>query len=176
MLPEVTDAEPIEIEIENPDSVTIGVGPVEIILEPDSETEENEFDDNLAEYLDEGYMQSLASELIGDYTEDLNSRKDWETTIQEGMDLLGLKVEERSEPWEGACGITHPMLTESVVRYQAEMIMETMPASSPVRTKVLGKETPEKVEAARRVEDDMNYRMIEEMPEWRTEQIGRAHV
>jgi hypothetical protein len=170
MLPEVTDAEPIEIEIENPDSVTIGVGPVEIILEPDSETEENEFDDNLAEYLDEGYMQSLASELIGDYTEDLNSRKDWETTIQEGMDLLGLKVEERSEPWEGACGITHPMLTESVVRYQAEMIMETVPASGPVRTKVLGKETPEKVEAARRVEDDMNYRMMEEMPEWRTEQ------
>ena len=170
MLPEVTDAEPIEIEIENPDSVTIGVGPVEIILEPDSETEENEFDDNLAEYLDEGYMQSLASELIGDYTEDLNSRKDWETTIQEGMDLLGLKVEERSEPWEGACGITHPMLTESVVRYQAEMIMETVPASGPVRTKVLGKETPEKVEAAQRVEDDMNYRMMEEMPEWRTEQ------
>lgn len=170
MLPDVTDAEPIEIEIENPDSVTVGIGPVEITLEPDKEVEESEFESNLAEVLDESYLYSLASELIGEYTEDLNSRKDWETTIQEGMDLLGLKVEERSEPWEGACGITHPMLTEAVVRYQAEMIMETVPASGPVRTKVLGKETPEKVDAAQRVEDDMNYRLMEEMPEWRTEQ------
>jgi hypothetical protein len=170
IMPEITDAEPLEIEIENPDSVTINAGPVEIILEPDKEAEESEFESNLAEELDESYLYSLASELIGDYTEDLNSRKDWETTIQEGMDLLGLKVEERSEPWEGACGITHPMLTESVVRYQAEMIMETVPASGPVRTKVLGKETPEKVDAAQRVEDDMNYRLMEEMPEWRTEQ------
>lgn len=169
MLPEV-EAEPISIEIENPDSVTIGAGPVEIVIEPDKEVEESEFESNLAEVLDEGYLQSLASELINDYTEDLNSRKDWETTIQEGMDLLGLKVEERAEPWEGACGITHPMLTEAVVRYQAEMIMETVPASGPVRTKVLGKETPEKVDAAQRVEDDMNYRLMDEMPEWRTEQ------
>lgn len=170
IMPEITDAEPLEIEIENPDSVTIGAGPVEIVLEPDKEAEESEFESNLAEVLDESYLYSLASELIGEYTEDLNSRKDWETTIQEGMDLLGLKVEERSEPWEGACGITHPMLTEAVVRYQAEMIMETVPASGPVRTKVIGKETPEKVDAAERVENDMNYRLMEEMPEWRTEQ------
>lgn len=170
ILPEVTDAEPIEIEIENPDSVTVGIGPVEIVLEPEPKYEENEFESNLAEILDESYLESIASELVSEYTEDLNSRKDWETTIQEGMDLLGLKVEERAEPWEGACGITHPMLTEAVVRYQAEMIMETVPASGPVRTKVIGKETPEKVDAAQRVENDMNHRLMDEMPEWRTEQ------
>jgi len=161
------DAEPLEIEIVDPESVTIG--PVTIDFNKHQE-EESDFGDNLAEILDEGYLESLASELIGEYTDDLNSRKDWETTIQEGMDLLGLKVEERSEPWEGACGITHPMLTEAVVRYQAEMIMETVPASGPVRTKVLGKETREKLDAADRVENDMNYKLMNEMPEWRTEQ------
>jgi hypothetical protein len=161
------EAEPIEIEIVDPESVTIG--PVTIDFDKHQE-EESDFGDNLAEILDEGYLESLASELIGEYTDDLNSRKDWETTIQEGMDLLGLKVEERSEPWEGACGITHPMLTEAVVRYQAEMIMETVPASGPVRTKVLGKETREKLDAADRVENDMNYKLMNEMPEWRTEQ------
>lgn len=168
-MPEVMDAEPIEIEIENPEEIS--VGSVEIILEPEKEKKETEeFESNLAEVLDESYMETLANELISDYNDDLNSRKDWETTIQEGMDLLGLKVEERSEPWEGACGITHPMLTEAVVRYQAEMIMETVPASGPVRTKVIGKETKEKIDAAQRVENDMNYRLMEEMPEWRTEQ------
>jgi len=168
-MPEAMDAEPIEIEIENPEEIS--VGSVEIILEPEKEKKETEeFESNLAEVLDESYMETLANELISDYNDDLNSRKDWETTIQEGMDLLGLKVEERSEPWEGACGITHPMLTEAVVRYQAEMIMETVPASGPVRTKVIGKETKEKIDAAQRVENDMNYRLMEEMPEWRTEQ------
>ena len=169
ILPEMEDAEPIEIEIEDPESVKIGIGSMEIEIEPDEESDDD-FDANLAEYLDESYMQSLASELIGEYNDDLNSRKDWETTIQEGMDLLGLKVEEKSEPWEGACGITHPMLTEAVVRYQAEMIMETVPAQGPVKTQVIGKETKEKLEAAERVENDMNYRLMNEMPEWRTEQ------
>jgi hypothetical protein len=169
IFPEQEDAEPIEIEIEDPESVKIGIGSMEIEIEPDEESDDD-FDANLAEYLDESYMQSLASELIGEYNDDLNSRKDWETTIQEGMDLLGLKVEEKSEPWEGACGITHPMLTEAVVRYQAEMIMETVPAQGPVRTQVLGKETKDKLEAAERVENDMNYRLMNEMPEWRTEQ------
>jgi hypothetical protein len=169
IFPEQEDAEPIEIEIEDPESVKIGIGSMEIEIEPDEESDDD-FDANLAEYLDESYMQSLASELIGEYNDDLNSRKDWETTIQEGMDLLGLKVEEKSEPWEGACGITHPMLTEAVVRYQAEMIMETVPAQGPVKTQVLGKETKDKLEAAERVENDMNYRLMNEMPEWRTEQ------
>lgn len=161
--------EPIEIEIVDPDAVRIGIGPVEIEIEPEEETADD-FGANLAEYLDEGYMQTLAAELLEAYGDDLNSRKDWETTIQEGMDLLGLKIEERSEPWEGACGITHPMLTEAVVRYQAEMIMETVPAQGPVKTQVLGKETKDKLEAAERVENDMNYRLMNEMAEWRTEQ------
>lgn len=169
ILPEQEDFEPIEIEIEDPESVKIGIGPLEIEIEPDEESEDD-FGANLAEYLDENYMQSLASELIGEYNDDLNSRKEWETTIQEGMDLLGLKVEEKSEPWEGACGITHPMLTEAVVRYQAEMIMETVPAQGPVKTQVIGKETKDKLEAAERVENDMNYRLMNEMSEWRTEQ------
>jgi hypothetical protein len=170
ILPEDEMAEePIEIEIVDPEAVRIGVGPVEIEIEPEEETADD-FNANLAEYLDEGYMQQLASELLESYGDDLASRKDWETTIQEGMDLLGLKIEERSEPWEGACGITHPMLTEAVVRYQAEMIMETVPAQGPVKTQVLGKETKDKLEAAERVENDMNYRLMNEMSEWRTEQ------
>ncbi len=164
------EVEPIEIEIEDPESVSIGIGGMEVTLEPESETEENEFADNLAEYLDESYLESLASELIGEYRDDLNSRKDWETTIQEGMDLLGLRLEERAEPWEGACGITHPMLSEAVVRYQAEMIMETVPAQGPVKTQVIGKETKDKLDAAERVSNDMNYRLMNQMVEWRTEQ------
>jgi hypothetical protein len=164
------EVEPIEIEIEDPESVSIGVGGIELTLEPEPETEENEFDVNLAEYLQESYLQSLASDLTGEYRDDLNSRKEWETTIQEGMDLLGLRLEERAEPWEGACGITHPMLSEAVVRYQAEMIMETVPAQGPVKTQVIGKETKDKLDAAERVGNDMNYRLMNQMVEWRTEQ------
>lgn len=163
------ESEPIEIEIVDPESVTIGMDGMEITLEKEEETAED-FDVNLAEYLDEGYMESLANTLIGEYNDDLNSRKDWETTIQEGMDLLGLRLEERAEPWEGACGITHPMVSEAVVRYQAEMIMETVPAQGPVKTQVIGKETKEKNEAAERVSNDMNYRLMNQMVEWRSEQ------
>lgn len=163
------ESEPIEIEIVDPESVTIGMDGMEITLEKEEETAED-FDVNLAEYLDEGYMESLANTLIGEYNDDLNSRKDWETTIQEGMDLLGLRLEERAEPWEGACGITHPMVSEAVVRYQAEMIMETVPAQGPVKTQVVGKETKEKIDAAERVSNDMNYRLMNQMVEWRSEQ------
>lgn len=163
------ESEPIEIEIVDPESVTIGMDGMEITLEKEEETAED-FDVNLAEYLDEGYMESLANTLIGEYNDDLNSRKDWETTIQEGMDLLGLRLEERAEPWEGACGITHPMVSEAVVRYQAEMIMETVPAQGPVKTQVIGKETKEKIDAAERVSNDMNYRLMNQMVEWRSEQ------
>lgn len=163
------ESEPIEIEIEDPESVTIGMDGMEITLEKEEEIAED-FDVNLAEYLDEGYMESLANTLIGEYNDDLNSRKDWETTIQEGMDLLGLRLEERAEPWEGACGITHPMVSEAVVRYQAEMIMETVPAQGPVKTQVIGKETKEKIDAAERVSNDMNYRLMNQMVEWRSEQ------
>ncbi|NBW14377.1 MAG: hypothetical protein EBR82_40905 [Caulobacteraceae bacterium] len=164
---EEEDFEPIEIEIEDPESVSIGIGDTELVFDNE---EDEDFGVNLAEYLDEGYLESLASELIGEYNDDLNSRKDWETTIQEGMDLLGLRLEERAEPWEGACGITHPMVSEAVVRYQAEMIMETVPAQGPVKTQVIGKETKEKLDAAERVSNDMNYRLMNQMVEWRSEQ------
>ena len=164
---EEEDFEPIEIEIEDPESVSIGIGDTKLVFDNE---EDEDFGVNLAEYLDEGYLESLASELIGEYNDDLNSRKDWETTIQEGMDLLGLRLEERAEPWEGACGITHPMVSEAVVRYQAEMIMETVPAQGPVKTQVIGKETKEKLDAAERVSNDMNYRLMNQMVEWRSEQ------
>lgn len=163
------ESEPIEIEIVDPESVTIGMDGMEITLEKEEESDDD-FGANLADYLDDGYLESLASTLIGEYNDDLNSRKDWETTIQEGMDLLGLRLEERAEPWEGACGITHPMVSEAVVRYQAEMIMETVPAQGPVKTQVIGKETKEKIDAAERVSNDMNYRLMNQMVEWRSEQ------
>jgi hypothetical protein len=163
------EAEPIEIEIVDPESVTVGMDGMEITLEKEEESDDD-FGANLADYLDDGYLESLASTLIGEYNDDLNSRKDWETTIQEGMDLLGLRLEERAEPWEGACGITHPMVSEAVVRYQAEMIMETVPAQGPVKTQVIGKETKEKIDAAERVSNDMNYRLMNQMVEWRSEQ------
>jgi hypothetical protein len=149
----------IDIEIEDSD--------VEVELETDEE--DGEFDENLAETLPESVIQSLASELIADYDADCNSRRDWLDTYVKGMELLGLEYKERTEPWAGACGITHPMLMESAVRFQSETIVETFPASGPVKTVIVGKETPEKKEAAIRVQDDMNFRLTEEMKEYRPE-------
>ena len=131
--------------------------------------EEEEFDENLAEVLDESYLATLAGDLISDYEEDIASRKDWITTYVDGLELLGLKIEERMEPWEGACGIVHPLLTESLVRFQAETIMSIFPAEGPVKAKIRGKETQEKKEAAMRVRDDMNFKLTEDMPEFRPE-------
>ena len=133
----------IEIEIENPDSISVLMGGLEIDLEPAKETAED-FDANLAEYMDERELEALGSELIADVEKDLRDRKEWVQTYIEGLKLLGLKYEERTEPWAGACGVFHPMLTESVVRFQAEGITETFPASGPVKTTIIGKETPEK--------------------------------
>jgi hypothetical protein len=158
----------IEIEIEDPEAVRIGIGGVEIEIEPQEETEDD-FDANLAEYMDEGAMLELAGDIEGDIDNDRASRKDWEKAYSEGLKLMGLQYEERTEPWEGACGVFHPMITEAVVRFQSETITETFPAAGPVKTKIIGRETPEKKQAADRVEADMNYRLTEEMPEYRPE-------
>jgi hypothetical protein len=159
---------PIEIEIENPDSVSIDMGDIEIDLVPQEETAED-FDANLADYMDESALDSLASELIADFDKDQRDRKEWVQTYVDGLKLLGLKYEERTEPWDGACGVFHPMLTESVVRFQAEGIMETFPAMGPVKTQIIGRETVDKKDAALRVQNDMNYQLTDRMTEYRPE-------
>ena len=134
----------------------------------DVEVEEEEsFDDNLAEYMSESELQSLASDLLGEVDGDIDARKDWLTTYVDGLKLLGLKNEDRMEPWAGACGVTHPLLMEAAVKFQSETIMETFPAAGPVRTKIIGKETVDKMEAAQRVQEDMNYRLMDQMIEYR---------
>ena len=164
-----TDVEPeLEIEIENPDAVHIGIDGMEIDLLPATQGAEG-FDENLAEYMDEGVLDALGSELVADFEKDQRDRKEWVQTYVDGLKLLGLKYEERTEPWLGACGVFHPMLTESVVRFQAEGIMETFPAAGPVKTQIIGKDTPEKEEAALRVQADMNYQLTDVMTEYRPE-------
>ena len=160
---------PIEIEIENPDSVSIEMDGLEIDLVPVPEQGPEEFDANLAEYMSESELDSLGSELVDEFEKDLRDRKEWVQTYIEGLKLLGLKYEERTEPWNGACGVFHPMLTESVVRFQAEAITETFPAAGPVKTVIIGKETTAKKESAERVQADMNYQLTEVMTEYRPE-------
>lgn len=157
-----------EIEIEDPESVTIGMGGLEIEIEPDEEADDD-FNANLAEVLPEDVLQEIAGDVISDYDDDIASRKDWMQTYVDGLELLGMKIEERSEPWEGACGVYHPLLSEALVKFQSETIMETFPAAGPVKTKIIGKETPAKKEAAERVRDDMNYQLTEVMVEYRPE-------
>jgi len=160
--------EPIEIEIIDPEAVRIDMGDVEIDIEK-AEPSIDDFDANLAEYLPESTLMTLVSELDSDVDNDKNSRKEWEKAYVTGLKLLGLQIEERTEPWDGASGVFHPMITEAVVRFQSETITETFPAQGPVRTKIVGKETPEKKEAAARVQDDMNFQLTEVMQEFRPE-------
>jgi hypothetical protein len=159
---------PIEIEIVDPEEVTIGMDGLEITIGED-DLEEEGFDDNLAEYVGDGALQTLAGELVADIDNDKNSRKDWEKTYVDGLKLLGLQIEERTEPWNGACGVFHPMITEAVVRFQSETITETFPAQGPVRSKIIGKDTPEMKEIAANVQDDMNFELTENMTEYRSE-------
>lgn len=162
-------AEPaIEIEIEDPESVAIGVDGM-VIEMVKAEPRAEDFDANLANYMDENELQSLSMELMGDYEADLSSRKDWLDTYVKGLKILGIRYEERTEPWPGACGVFHPLLMESAVKFQSETIMETFPAMGPVKTKIIGKETPEKRDSAIRVADDMNYQLTEKMKEYRPE-------
>jgi len=161
------EAEPIEIEIEDPEAVSISGPGFEIDIEK-SEDEE-EFDKNLAEDMSEDELMKVANDLLGDFDTDISSRKDWVQTYVDGLELLGLKIEERMEPWPGACGVYHPLLSESVVKFQAETMMATFPAAGPVKTQIIGKETPEKKQAAERVQLDMNYQLTDVMKEYRPE-------
>jgi hypothetical protein len=161
------DEEPLEIEIEDPESVTIRQGDEELKIEPTDEYEG--FADNLAEEIPDSVLDSLASDLLADFESDVSARKDWVQTYVDGLELLGLKMEDRSEPWEGACGVYHPLLTEAVIKFQAETITATFPASGPVKTQIIGKETEEKKEASQRVQDDMNYQLTDVMTEYRPE-------
>ena len=156
----------IEIEIEDPESVHMSIDGMEIDMEPG---QSEDFYANLAEDMDEQTLQMLASELIADFDSDIAARKDWLQTYVDGLELLGLKIEERAEPWEGACGVYHPLLSESLVKFQAETMMSMFPASGPVKTQIIGKETPDKKAAAERVQDDMNYQLTDVMQEYRPE-------
>ena len=141
-----------------------------IILGAEPETEgDDDFSANLAEFLDEKVMSEIAGDLMGEYESDANSRKDWLDTYVDGLELLGLKLEDRTEPWPGACNVFHPLLTETLVKFQADTIMETFPAAGPVKTQIIGKQTKEKDDAAERVREDMNYQLTEKMPEYRPE-------
>jgi hypothetical protein len=162
------EMEPIEIEIVDPEAVRIDMGDLEIEMTK-AEPSADDFDANLAEYMVDSAMSTMASDLSSDIDNDRNSRKDWEKAYTEGLKLLGLQIEERTEPWNGASGVFHPMITEAVVRFQSETITETFPAKGPVRTKIVGKETPDKKAAAVRVEEDMNFQLTEKMHEFRPE-------
>ena len=159
----------IEIEIEDPESVSIGMGDIEIDLKPQKKQTDEDFDANLAEFMDEGELDSLGSELVEDFGKDVMDRRDWIKTYVDGLKLLGLNYEERTEPWQGACGVFHPMLTESVVRFQSEAMMETFPAMGPVKTQIVGAVDLLREEAAARVREDMNYQLTEVMVEYRPE-------
>ena len=160
--------EPIEIEIVDPEQVNIGIDGMEISLMPESEGPDD-FDANLAEFMDDGELAQICGDLIGDVDADISSRKDWMQTYVDGLELLGMKIEDRVEPWDGACGVYHPLLSEALVKFQAETVMETIPAAGPVKTQIIGKETPEKMESADRVQNDMNYQIMDKMPEFRPE-------
>jgi len=161
----------IELEIVNPDMVRLDDGSVEITIIPNKKGDEGDvpFSANLAEYIDDRELAMLVGDLIADYDNDIASRKDWEQTYTDGIKLLGLKYEERTEPWPGACGVYSPLIAEAAVRFQAEAIMETFPAAGPVKTQIIGKISPEKTDAAQRVQEDMNYELTEIMREYRSE-------
>jgi hypothetical protein len=159
---------PIEIEVENPESMSIGVGGVEIELVPDEPSAED-FDANLADFMSEADLQKLSSDLMELVEADINSRKDWVDTYVKGLDVLGLRYDEVTEPWDGACGVFSTLLTESAIRFQSESIMETFPAQGPVKTNIIGAWNPQVEEAAKRVQADMNYQLTDKMPEYRSE-------
>ena len=167
-LEEMSDEPAIEIEIEDPEAVRIGIDG-QPILEIEKEEMDDDFNANLAEEMDEGELTEVCNDLLGDFEDDTSSRKDWMQTYVDGLELLGLKIEDRTEPWPGACGVYHPLLSEALVKFQAETIMETFPSSGPVKTQIIGKETQEKKEASIRVKDDMNYQLTEVMVEYRPE-------
>lgn len=161
-------AEEIEIEVVDPESMSIKMDGVEIEIEP-QEMGDTDFNANLADFISENELTSLGSELVSDVEDDQNSRKDWADMLVKGLEVLGIKHEERTEPWNGACGIFSTLLSEAAIRFQSETIMETFPAKGPVKTKIIGKPNKYKEEAAERVQEDMNYQLTEKMVEYRPE-------
>ena len=167
---EGSDPAELEIEVVNPEMVTLDDGSVEITIIPDANVADlMDFNVNLAEVLDEDVLQNLASEVLGLVEADIDSRKDWADTFVKGLEVLGFKYEERTDPWEGACGVYSNVLAEAAIRFQAETMSETFPAAGPVKVKILGEENELKVEAAERVRADMNYELTERMVEYRSE-------
>ena len=151
--------EPTEFEIEGePTSALVVI-----------EVEEDGFGENLAEKMSEGELDKLGGELLELVEADIVSRKDWVDNYIKGLEVLGLKYEERTEPWTGACGVYSTVLAEAAIRFQSETIMETFPAAGPVKTEIIGEETQDKIDAAARVRTDMNYQLTEKMPEYRPE-------
>ena len=167
----VEEAPALEIEIENPEGVKIGIDGVEIDLMPDlgKDGEAVEFDSNLAEHMDESELEKVGSDIMGMIEADIASRKDWTEMFVKGLEVLGMKYEERTEPWNGACGVYSTILTEAAVRFQSETIIETFPAQGPVKTEIIGAITKDKEDAAERVKEDMNFQLTEVMPEYRPE-------
>jgi hypothetical protein len=161
------DTPAVEVIIENPDDVLIGVDGVEIDLMP--EDDGPDFDANLAEFMDEGELEKLGSDLVGEVESDIASRKDWVEMYVKGLEVLGMKYEERTEPWTGACGVFSTLLTEAAVRFQSETIIETFPAQGPVKTQIIGAIDKMKEDAAERVRTDMNFQLVDGMPEYRPE-------
>ena len=166
LMPESEDDGGIEIEIVDPEEVTIDIDGMQIKIDGE---EEDDFDANLVDYLDGSVVSGIVTDLVGDYDDDVNSRKDWMQTYVDGLELLGMKIEERADPWIGACGVYHPLLSEALVKFQAEIMMSTFPAAGPVKTQIIGKETREKKDAAVRVQDDMNFQLTDVMTEFRPE-------
>jgi hypothetical protein len=167
-LDSLTEEPELEIEIEDPKSLEIHADGIDIEIEKAEPTDED-FDANLCEYMEDGELTEISGDLLSDFEDDIAARKDWIQTYVDGLELLGMKIEERTEPWEGACGVYHPLLSEALVKFQAETIMETFPAAGPVKTQIIGKETPEKKDASIRVQDDMNYQLTDVMQEYRPE-------
>ena len=159
----------LEIEIENPEGVKIGIDGLEIDLMPEEDSDAPAFDDNLAEFIDDSELGKIGSDIMALVEADISGRKDWTEMYVKGLEVLGMKYEERTEPWTGACGVFSTLLTEAAVRFQSETIIETFPAQGPVKTQIIGAIDQLKEEAASRVKDDMNYRLTEEMPEYRPE-------
>ena len=163
----MTDADSaVEVEMDD-GSVVINFGSPG--LDDDLDAAMADHNANLAEGIEDAMLESMASELVEDFDNDRASRKEWATSYINGLDLLGMKIEDRSQPWQGASGVYHPMLTEAVVRFQAQAMSELMPASGPVKSKIVGKMTPEKFKQSQRVETELNYLITEEMPDYRNE-------
>ena len=170
LAPEMEEGPGLEIQIENPDGVLVGMDGVEIdLMEIVAGDKSDDFDANLAEEMDEGELQKVASDLVELVDSDISGRKEWVEMYVKGLDVLGMKYEERTEPWLGACGVFSTVLTEAAVRFQSETIIETFPAQGPVKTEIIGAIDRLKEEAAERVREDMNYQLTEVMSEYRPE-------